>query len=286
MKRLILVLLVITGCSQTNKKEQVSDESWTPKSWIEDRASKSEDRLKATQAGAKVWRSIEAHGGLDRWFSNGPIGFRFDYKPLDGGTRRNTYQTVDQWSVTAVHKWLDDESVSFGWDGKEAWLFPDSANIPINPRFWSTTPFYFLGLPFVLADDGINYEELPSQELDGAIYDLVKVTYQSGTGDAPGDYYVIYINQETQLMGALRYIVSYPGFFQNGGHFPEKIMRISGLSEVDGVKLSTGYQTFWWKEDSIGEHITNIDVLDVSFNNDLDKTFFNRPDGAKVQQGY
>lgn len=286
MRKSIIALFVISACSQPSKNNQVDLEGWTPNSWIENRVSVAEERLNKTTAGSKMWEAIEAHGGLDKWFSNGPISFRFDYQPIGGGTRRNSYQTVDQWSVKVIHKWLEDESVSFGWDGENAWTFPDTAEVSMNPRFWSATPFYFLGLPFVLADEGINYEELPTQELDGAFYDLVKVTYQTGTGDAPDDFYVIYINQKTKLMGALRYIVSYPGFFPNGGHSNEKIMIISALSEVEGIKLAEGYKTFWWKDESVGEHITNIDVLDVSFTNDLDKNFFKMPEGAKIQEGY
>lgn len=285
MKNLFIALVFIAACSSPEQKSNTQD-GFTPLSWVSDRVSSAEERLNADPAGTKVWQSIQAHGGLNAWFANGPIYFQFDYKPLGGGTRRNSFQTIDQWSSRAVHIWPADTTISFGWDGKNAWIKPDSVEIPINPRFWSLTPFYFLGLPFVLADEGINYESLGEEKLDGEQYDLVKITYQSGTGDAPDDFYIIYINKKTKLMGALRYVVSYPGFFPNGGHSNEKIMKITDLKEIEGIKLSTGYKTFWWKNESVEQHITNIDVTDVSFNNDLNSNFFEIPSGAKIQEGY
>lgn len=287
MKNLLILLSIISifsACTPPEKQSE-TEEGFIPSSWISSRVAAADERLNADPAGAKVWESIQAHGGLDTWFSNGPIEFRFDYQPIGGGTRRNSIQTIDQWSSRALHIWPEDTSISFGWDGTNAWIKPDTAAIGINPRFWSLTPFYFLGLPFVLADDGINYEYLGEQLLDDNKCDLVKITYQAGTGDAPDDFYIIYIDQQTKLMTGLRYVVSYPGFFPNGGHTNEKIMKLTGLKATSGVKLATGYQTFWWTGE-VGEHNTNIDVLDVSFNNDLSADFFNIPVGAKIQEGF
>jgi len=83
----------------------------------------------------------------------------------------------------------------------------------------------------------------------------------------------------------LRYIVSYPGFFPDGGHSPEKIMKITGLQEVNGITLPTGYETYWWKDGQVGEHITNIDVSDHSFSNEVTKSFFQMPKNSRIQEG-
>lgn len=282
MNKIAIVLIIILAACQTPQKTEKG--GFIDESWINERVESAKERLLSDENGAKVWESIEAHGGLRSWFGNGPIRFQFDYQPVDGGTRRNTVQTIEQWSVKAVHE-LPDEDVSFGWDGAQAWVFPDTAVLSVNARFWSKTPFYFIGLPFVLADEGIKYSYLSPQELDGEMYDLVKVSYDQGVGDASGDFYVIYINQKTKLMGALRYIVSYPGFFPNGGHSNEKFMKINSLVEVDGIQLPTGYKTYWWVDEAPGEHITNIAVSDYSFHNDLDPDFFDTPAGAKVLEG-
>lgn len=287
----LFVIIFVFSCSQkedqsAGKPEINEDESLAkaPNSWVETRVSSAKERLGKTPAGQKLWSSIEAHGGLERWFSNGPISFHFDYQPLDGSKRRNSYQVVDQWSVRAVHEVAENRQMKYGWDGENAWSFPDSADVGVNPRFWSTTPFYFVGLPFVLADEGILLEEFGQKEFNGVVYDLVKATFEEGIGDAPDDFYVIYLHPETREMAGLRYIVSYPGFFPNGGSAPEKFMEIVGLQKVNGITLSKGYNTHWFKDEEVSEHITKIDVTEVSFKPELEKDFFKSPPGAKIRE--
>ncbi|MEM6735554.1 MAG: DUF6503 family protein [Bacteroidota bacterium] len=254
--------------------------------WIENRVQDAKARLQVSSAGQKLWETIEAHGTLSTWFTNGPISFHFDYQPLDGTLRRNTYQVVDKWSVRAVQEMAENREVKFGWDGTKAWTYPDTIDLPINPRFWSITPYYFVGLPFVLADEGVILEELGQKEYNGTTYDLIKASYEKGIGDAPGDYYVIYINPETKLMESLRYIVSYPGFFPDGNHSPEKFMEILGTQIIDGIIVPTGYKTYWFKNDEPAEHITNIEVTEVSFVPAIENSYFDVPSGAKIQKGY
>lgn len=288
----ILILTFLFSCgnpeqqsSDANKETANENLAKAPSSWVEARVTSAQERMGKSEAGQKIWDSIEAHGGLKTWFENGPIAFHFDYQPLDGGRRRNSYQVLDQWSVRAVHEVAENRQLKYGWDGENAWSFPDTANVGVNPRFWSTTPFYFIGLPFVLADEGISFEELEPKEYKGVTYELVKVTYGEDVGDAPDDYYVIYIHPETKLMGGLRYIVSYPGFFPNGGSNPEKFMEIAGLQTVQGITIPKGYNTHWFKENEIAEHITKIDVTEVAFRPELESDFFAIPVGAKIQEG-
>jgi len=287
----LTVALLISCGGQTEKdSEEASnaanyDLAVAPDSWIEERVANAQERLNASPAGQKIWASIEAHGGLNTWFANGPVSFHFDYQPLEGGTRRNSFQVVDQWSVRTVQEVAANRAMKYGWDGENAWSFPDTANVGVNPRFWSNTPFYFVALPFVLADEGVMLEELPAKEYKGVTYDLVKATYTDGTGDAPDDFYVIYIHPETKQMGGLRYIVSYPGFFPNGGNGPEKFMEILGVQTSNGITIPIGYNTYLFKENEVAEHITKIDVSEFGFKPDLKKDFFNAPEGAKIQEG-
>ena len=274
-----------TGTTTEVKDDPTEKLAKVPADWVKARVDQAQERLGKSSAGQLLWSSIEAHGGLANWFGKGPIAFHFDYQPLDGGRRRNSYQVIDQWSVRAVHEVADNRDITYGWDGKQAWSFPDSADVGVNPRFWSTTPYYFVGLPFVLADEGVILEELGKKEFKGITYDLIKASYENGIGDAPDDFYVIYIDPETKLMGALRYIVSYPGFFPDGGHLPEKFMEITGQQTVDGMTVPTGYHTHWFKNDEPEEHITTIDVTEVSFKDDMLDSYFEMPEGARIQEG-
>lgn len=249
---------------------------------VDERVDAARERLNASEAGQRIWQAIEAHGGLSRWYSNGPLAFRFNYQPLNDGTPRDTYEVADYWSAQTRHRLASDTTIQYGWDGAQAWASPTDTLIPYNVRFWSLTPYYFVGIPFVLADEGINLTMMEPDTLAGNTYDLVKVTYEDGVGDAPDDYYVIYVGRDDNRVRAIRYIVSYPGYFPDGGHAPEKLMTYEETQTVDGITLPERYRTFWWKDEQRGKHITNITLSEVAFRPDVSADYFAVPAGAKA----
>ncbi|MGB3800342.1 MAG: hypothetical protein WA952_11065 [Lewinella sp.] len=280
MKHLIyLLLLVLLQCAAEG---ETPDPPVASSSAHTQRIADAYRRLETDSAGLRVLRAIEAHGGLETWYTNGPLYYHFNYQPLDDGSPRNTFAYNDYVNSRAVHQLAADTTQRFGFDGEQAWSMTGERVAGMSPRFWSLTPYYFVGLPFVLADGGINFASLPDREMDGITYQLVKVTFADGTGDAPDDYYVLYLHPETGQLDALRYIVSYPGYFPDGGHNPEKLMKLTGKTKVDGITLPTGYDTYWWEADQAGEHITDIEVTDYAFMPALDDDFFTMPDGAAV----
>ncbi len=254
-------------------------------SWVSDRVGKSKARMEASEAGKLVWASIEAHGGLQRWFSGGPLGFRFTYEPQDGKGVRDSYQIVDTWSSKARHKLPSDETKEFGWDGKRAWATAPDEELGIKPRFWSLTPYYFVGVPFVFGDEGVNLKVEGEETFEGKVYDLVRVTFSEGTGDAPDDFYVLYLDRDTRRVGGVRYVVSYPGFFPEGGHSPEKFMKYDGAQEVDGVVLPETFRTFKWTDDAPGELVTKASMTQVSFEPETLAEWFEAPEGARIIDG-
>ncbi len=285
MKSLLLpfLLLCLLGC-ETSPPETPSEPAFTetPAEPYADRIAEATERLGTSVPAQQVLRAINAMGGLEAWYGNGPLYYHFDYRPLGEGAPRNTLITNDYVNSRAVHQLVSDTSQRFGFDGQDAWSLTGERVEGMSPRFWSLTPYYFVGLPFVLADTGINFESLPAVKMDGTTYNMVKVTYKQGTGDASGDYYVLYLNPETGQLDALRYIVSYPGYYPDGGHNPEKLMKITGKTKVDGVTLPTGYATYMWNEGDPGPEVTTIVVSEYEFRPGLGDGFFQRPDSAKV----
>jgi len=264
--------------------------------------------MNASDAGRLVAQSIEAHGGLATWLSKGTIAFEFDYRPLAQPERRmRTYQRVDLWSARAHHEEIgalpstpvggavapdatfDSPLATFGWDGQEAWITPSAEAFPSTARFWSLTPYFFLGMPFVAADPGTRYERLADAELDGITHQLVKLTYEDGTGDAPDDYYVLYLRPDTHRLAALRYVVSYPGFFAPGAHSPEKLMRFTEPTTAAGLLLATRLDTYAWSDESgepggAGEKVTEIGVTRITLGESWPDAIFARPDGAAISE--
>lgn len=288
----IIVFLMITSCKE--KKEEKStieintttktDIAKVPDSWIVKRVKKTKTKLNTTDAGKIIWNAMEAHGGLEQWYKNGPISFRFNYQPLDGSVQRDTYQAIDTWRSQARHYLVGDSTSQFGWDGKNAWtIAKDSTTFKYNTRFWSLTPYFFAGLPFALDGNGINLEMLEQKTFNGRLKDVVKITFDSGTGDSPNDYYVLYFDNETHKMNVIRYIVSYPGYFKNGGNSPEKLMELFGEQTVEGILFPKTYKTHWLTaEENAGEHITNIELSTIKFLTGLEKSHFKIPEEAVI----
>lgn len=287
---LFFSIVLITACADQNnqakKKIMVNDLAAPPSSWVAVRVATAKNKLQSTEAGQLIWKAIEYQGGLSKWFANGPIYFRFNYRPQGQGKVRDTYQTVDTWSSKARHQLTDNPSVEYGWDGEKAWKYPADAEIAMNPRFWSLTPYYFIGLPFVLGDEGVILTLEEPTTLQGKEYSMVRVTYGEGIGDAPDDYYVLYLDKETSRLAALRYVVSYPGFFPNGGQTAEKLMLFEGSQNIDDITLPERLPTYKWSDEHMGELVTNIDVTNVSFKTDVKNSYFNPPEASYVLKGF
>ncbi|MGJ8659445.1 MAG: hypothetical protein ACSHWV_06300 [Cellulophaga fucicola] len=289
----LFTLLSFVACKETSKKEadkttveQTEEVGYQiPNSWIEKRVTAANKRLNATDAGKVLWSAMEAHGGLKKWYTNGFLSFRFNYQPVNGKGIRDSYQTIDTWNNKARHNSITDKNDVFGWDGKEAWVkAKDSTSFAYDTKFWALTPIYFSGQPFVFDGTGVNLELLPQVEFKGAMQNVVKVTYDKGVGSAPDDYYIMYINAKTNLVDAFKYIVSYPEYFPNGGHAPEKITVTQGTTTVDGIVFATDFKTYWSTadKDGLGEYITKIDVSDISFSDEVEENYFSKPEGAEV----
>lgn len=253
-----------------------------PESWIKSRVEKAENRLNQSEAGRIVWNAMLAHGGLHNWYSNGALAFRFNYQPLEG-IPRDSYQVINTWSNKAKHTSISDSTAHFGWTGKQAWVSAkDSTAFAYDTKFWALTPYYFLAQPFVLDGEGVNLEVLPSKSFNGKEQDVVKVTFDAGTGDAPDDYYILHFDADSHKLKVIRYIVSYPEYFKDGGHMPEKFMELLDEQNVEGILMPQSYKTYWLTDDEMpGEYITNIEVSDVSFKKELPKDYFEMPENAK-----
>jgi hypothetical protein len=250
-------------------------------SWAKKRADEGAARLTAQgEGGALLLEAIHAQGGLERWYTNGPLAFRFTYAPVSGPAR-DTRQLVDTWSARAVHEVADAPAHRFGWDGQVAWASDEEAT-KMKPRFWALTPYYFVAIPFVLSDPGVKLVHEGQAELEGRPCELVRATFEAGTGDAPDDFYVVYIDKQTRRVSAVRYVVSYKGFFPDGGHSPEKLMTYDAPQTIDGITFPASFRTFTWVDGAQGELVTNTTMSEVSFKPETLAEAFVPPQGAMI----
>ncbi len=291
---IVIAALGLLNCNTKKEKESNASEiavelmestSVASKDWISQRVKNAQERLATTKAGQILWKAIEQHGGLLRWYANGSIHFRFNYKNLKTGGP-DTYQTIDTWSSKARHQLVSDTTIEYGWDGEKAWKYPHDAEVKENPRFWALTPFYFVGVPFVVTDKGITLEYQGEISFEENNYHQVRVNFASEVGDSPDDFYVLYIDTNTYRIGGLRYIVSYPGFYEKGQHGAEKHMTYYGEQTIDGIVFPQSIKTYVWDGSAPQEHTTTILISDLEFRPDTPPSYFDVPEGSRVMEGY
>jgi hypothetical protein len=287
----LLAILILFSCATEKEKTAQVETVYSlvkPKEeWVTARVVEAKERLSATEAGQLVWGAMEYHGGLEKWWNNGPVYYRFNYQPKSGtGTARDTYELADYWSSRTRHQRVSNPDEEYGWDGKQSWFYPASAAIPYNTRFWALTPYYFAGMPFVFADEGVTLSKEADVDYEGSTHHMVRVTFGENVGDAPDDYYVLYINAETYRLAAIRYVVSYPAYFQNGGHSQEKLMTYDGEQTIEGITFPEKHRTYMWEAGgSAGAYVTDITLSDIAFKPNTAVSYFEMPEGSKIMEG-
>ncbi len=184
MKKLVLLFLVaiVAVSCKTDAKKDASASSVTNK------------KEKFPTALGKVF---EKHGGIDNWRSARTLSFN----------KGEEAHTVDLWSRKTV---INTPDYSLGYNGTDVWLSQkDSTAFRSNPSFYYNLFFYFYAMPFVLADDGITYEDTKPLVFEGKEYPGIKISYEANVGNSSEDNYIIYYNAETYQMEWLAYTVTF-----------------------------------------------------------------------------
>lgn len=213
-----------------------------------------------------VMETIEAHGGTKKWYGNGQLQFRWTYHMTDRGPKAivDTLQTVDTSSLDAMHK-VEGKDITFGVSGGEYWIRPMDAEFMPPYKFWTLTPYYFMGIPFVFNDENATFTKLADKmEFEDKEYAQVKITYNEKAGDSPDDYYVLLIDPETKVTRGAYYTVTNK-LVAKDGVGPAKFITLDDLKDVDGVKLASGHRTFAMEDDKITDQMRFTEVGEVKF---------------------
>ena len=112
---------------------------------------------------AQIDRAVAAHGGLEKWQSHG--GVEFD---LSWASAKGTLKDHQLFNLRSRDGLITADNYSLGAQHGEVWIKPNAAALGGKPpRFYMWTPFYFFGMPFVLADPGARHEALGKKSFEG-----------------------------------------------------------------------------------------------------------------------
>lgn len=222
----VLVTLLLFSCNENKTNETVENEE-------------TEIETVDKNYPENIANILEAHGGLDKWNEMKTLAFTM---PSDDGNQVITTDLHNRRSL------IETEKYKIGFDGNEAWVAQDSAYFNNDPTFYYDLMFYFYAMPFVLADDGINYSDVEPLNFEGNTYPGIKISYNSGVGASPEDEYILYYNADNNQMEWLSYTVTY---FSKEKSDKFSYIKYDQWQDIDGVKLPKVLQWYNVENDSL-----------------------------------
>lgn len=252
-----LLFLGIIGCKQSPEKQVVVEEQ------IVD--------LKA-QYPAAMWKILEAHGGLAVWQEQQLLSYEL---VKNSGTEKHS---IDLYSRKDR---IETESYQMGFDGKDVWLLDPDGNYKGDPVFYHNLMFYFYAMPFVLADDGIEYYETDDLTYEGKDYPGLGIRYDDGVGTSPEDEYFIHYDPETNQMAWLGYTVTY-----RTGEKSEDVhwIRYDNWTTINGVILPKSISWYNIEEGELSTLRNTVDFENIQLSKGpADPSMYNKPGAAEIR---
>ena len=230
--------------------------------------------------------SIAVHGGLDTFKSYGTLDYDHEVSLGDRLNLKDN-QLIDLKSRKIL---ITSEDFKLGFDGNEVWVVPSMEALGVPARFYSSTTFYFFGLPFLFADPGVNAQSLGIKEVNGKEYKVVKFTYDAGVGDTPDDDYIAYFDKETNRLDFVTYIVTYPPLMRGKSkeELPRRTAFYEQWQEAGGLTVPKKITFHAWEDDKVGEESYGYMLFeDVTFEKQSpDPSVFEKPEGAQIDNSH
>lgn len=274
----IIITVILSSCNSSVKKTQ-------------------EDQTKASDTAATI--PVEPNGGI----GNGALSIEKQFlQNIESAHKKDAFLDHEMISFDAVIKFggntiLDgkitmltnstkvridkNDGTKLIYNGNKVMLCPKEANDK-RARFDMFTWSYFFALPYKLDDPGTNFKLEKDRTLDSENYATAKLTFAQGTGDAPDDWYVLYINPKNKIVTAAAYIVTYGSNnnISKAESDPHMII-YKDYAMIDNIPISTQWDFYGWNEDQgktdkLGEAI----IKDVVFLEE-NASLFEEPDDYK-----
>jgi hypothetical protein len=219
---------------------------------------------RAAAGRALLDRTIAAHGGLETWRSYRRLDYAVRDFPLGANAPFDYEETV---ALGPRHYRADGDGYAAGFDGREAWVTPEVAALGLPPRFFLSGNFYFVAMPFVFADPGIDLAALEPAELGGRRYERVAVSYGAGVGDSDADDYILYLDPATHRLHMIDFRPTSNSIRGDTPveELPRKVLVFDEWQRASGL-LVPARATFRTLENGrLGEDGASYSVTDVRF---------------------
>lgn len=261
-----LALILLAGCDPAVEQEEPT--AGAPEATIPAAPATPEDAFAA---------AIETAHGLEAWRERPVFASGID---LDFGGQGAIVGEVRFPTDLSASRIDLENGTSVVYDGESVWVAPAESPVP-QARFHALTWPYFLAAPMKIRDPGTHLELLGTRNFRGREVEVARLTFDSGVGDTPEDWYVLYRDPDTDLLRAMAYIVTYGKSAETAEQEPHMIV-YERYAEVGGVQVPVEW-TFWnWNEATgpQGEPLGHMRITDPRFV-EPDLGAFDRAEGAR-----
>lgn len=219
-------------------------------------------------------KALKTHGDLQNWRDYARLEYTAIW-PEKGQTERQIINLNNRKIL------IDRDSMQIGYDGEVVWVAPNLESFEgKSARFYHNLYFYFFGMPFLLADPGINYEDLGERTVDGKTYHALQVSYQDGVGDTPEDLYIAHFDTESYQLELLLYTVTY---FSGEKHTDYNALLYSEWTSKDGLLVPTSLKGHKFEDGKIGEMRYEVAFTNIIFSEVApEEHIFERPEFSEV----
>lgn len=195
---------------------------------------------------------------------NGIVCFNLE---MTFGTRKSSMKIFTTPTSSSIRVDKHDGPSTVMIDG-ELYTDADSSQWK-REQFGIYTYQYFFMAPYKFSDEGTIWQKLSDMKLEGKNTNRAKLTFESGTGDAPDDWYLVHSNPENNRVEYIGYIVTGGGASVEDAEKNARVIKYSDYQMVDGIPVAYKWEFFDYSPehglgDKRGEGILrNVEMMDV-----------------------
>lgn len=256
MKHILsLVLLSITCLACHTNSNTSSDQA-------QDKAEATEAKTKVKAESPKLVRQIQQSHNTMAFFDHEAVQFNLNLQFDEAlALQAKVSMTTNSSQITFQNK--NGQTLYF--QNNQFYKTPAIDDYP-KARFDVLTWAYFLTLPFKLNDAGTQWSEFTTKALGETNYDTGKLEFSANTGDAPDDWYIVYADQNTHLLKAAAYIVTYSKSQEQAEENPHAIVYKRYFS-LNQVPFSSQWEFYNWSAEKgiYGKPIGKATISNVKF---------------------
>ncbi|GAA0878527.1 hypothetical protein GCM10009119_14950 [Algoriphagus jejuensis] len=211
---------------------------------------------------------LNAHGGLEKWDEMKTLQYTIPKEGADEVHTIDLHSRMDR---------VESPAYAIGFDGTAAWSKDKAEEYKGDPAFRHDLMFYFYAMPFVLADEGINYRTTEPLVYEGTSYPGIEITFNGGVGSSPSDVYILYYDPSDYKMAWLGYKATFGKELKPG---PPSVIKYDQWTDVSGVTLPTSIA---WQKIEEGEIVgerNRVDFTGITLTKESKPSSFYSKEGA------